>query len=46
MQLNGFTVSMAEKPSFIKSQVIHPTINEVRVRVFSELEHPFHQPGQ
>ena len=27
----------------IKSQVIHPTINEVLVRAFSELEHPFHQ---
>ena len=29
----------------IKSQVIHPTINEVLVRAFSELEHPFHQHG-
>jgi mycothione reductase len=27
----------------IKSQVIHPTINEVLVRAFSELEHPYHQ---
>ncbi|MDQ1261454.1 MAG: mycothione reductase [Euryarchaeota archaeon] len=27
----------------IKSQVIHPTINEVLVRAFSELEHPAHQ---
>ena len=27
----------------IKSQVIHPTINEVLVRAFSELEHPTHQ---
>jgi dihydrolipoamide dehydrogenase len=27
----------------IKSQVIHPTINEVLVRAFSELEHPIHQ---
>jgi len=26
----------------IKSQVIHPTINEVLVRAFSELEHPYH----
>ena len=30
----------------IKSQVIHPTINEVLVRAFSELEPPTHQPGQ
>ncbi|OPY53833.1 MAG: Dihydrolipoyl dehydrogenase [Methanosaeta sp. PtaU1.Bin112] len=30
----------------IKSQVIHPTINEVLVRAFSELEHPSHQSGQ
>jgi len=30
----------------IKSQVIHPTINEVLVRAFSELEHPYHQHGQ
>ncbi|MCX6680263.1 MAG: dihydrolipoyl dehydrogenase [Methanothrix sp.] len=29
----------------IKSQVIHPTINEVLVRAFSELEHPIHQHG-
>ena len=29
----------------IRSQVIHPTINEVLVRAFSELEHPFHQHG-
>ena len=28
----------------IRSQVIHPTINEVLVRAFSELEHPFHHP--
>ena len=27
----------------IKSQVIHPTINEVLVRAFSELEHPTNQ---
>jgi mycothione reductase len=27
----------------IRSQVIHPTINEVLVRAFSELEHPIHQ---
>ncbi len=27
----------------IKSQVIHPTINEVMVRAFSELSHPYHQ---
>ncbi len=27
----------------IKSQVIHPTINEVLVRAFTELEHPAHQ---
>lgn len=27
----------------IKSQVIHPTINEVLVRAFSELKHPYHQ---
>jgi dihydrolipoamide dehydrogenase len=27
----------------IKSQVIHPTINEVLVRAFSELEHPIRQ---
>ncbi len=26
----------------IRSQVIHPTINEVLVRAFSELEHPYH----
>lgn len=26
----------------IKSQVIHPTINEVLVKAFSELEHPYH----
>ncbi|MCX6674594.1 MAG: FAD-dependent oxidoreductase [Methanothrix sp.] len=30
----------------IKSQVIHPTINEVLVRAFSVLEHPFHQHGR
>ena len=30
----------------IKSQVIHPTINEVLVRAFSELEHPYHQHNQ
>jgi dihydrolipoamide dehydrogenase len=30
----------------IKSQVIHPTINEVLVRAFSELEHPAHLHGQ
>jgi dihydrolipoamide dehydrogenase len=30
----------------IKSQVIHPTINEVLVRAFSELEHPAHQHGE
>ncbi len=30
----------------IKSQVIHPTINEVLVRAFSELEHPAHQHGR
>ncbi len=29
----------------VKSQVIHPTINEVLVRAFSELEHPIHQHG-
>jgi pyruvate/2-oxoglutarate dehydrogenase complex dihydrolipoamide dehydrogenase (E3) component len=27
----------------IKSQEIHPTINEVLVRAYSELEHHFHQ---
>jgi mycothione reductase len=30
----------------IKSQVIHPTINEVLVRAFSELEHPYHHHSQ
>ena len=30
----------------IKSQVIHPTINEVLGRAFSHLEPPTHQPGQ
>ncbi|MBN1234863.1 MAG: dihydrolipoyl dehydrogenase [Methanotrichaceae archaeon] len=30
----------------IKSQVIHPTINEVLVRAFSELEHPYHHHNE
>jgi mycothione reductase len=29
----------------IKSQVIRPTINEVLVRTFSKLEHPYYQPS-
>lgn len=30
----------------IKSQVIHPTISEVLVKAFSELEHPIHSESQ
>ncbi len=30
----------------IKSQVIHPTISEVLVRAFSELEHPIHSESR
>jgi len=30
----------------MRSQLIHPTINEVLVRAFSELEHPYHQHNQ
>jgi len=30
----------------MRSQVIHPTINEVLVRAFSELEHPYHREEQ
>ncbi len=30
----------------IRSQVIHPTLNEVLVRAFSELEHPYQNEGE
>jgi len=30
----------------IKAQVIHPTISEVVVQAFSNLEHPYHEPGE
>jgi hypothetical protein len=30
----------------IKAQVIHPTISEVVVQAFSNLEHPYHEAGR
>jgi hypothetical protein len=27
----------------MRSQIIHPTISEVMIQAFSELEHPYHE---
>lgn len=30
----------------IRAQIIHPTISEVMVQAFSNLEHPYHDQGE